>query len=73
MKDVCNARVGDMVIAQIPARIWDDNINETLATFRHGDVGIVLEVRADRQYLKIFTNRRKIGWVLRALVCDSPV
>ena len=64
-------KLGDLVTVQLAARVWDDQIQNSIASFRRKDYGVIIECDSSRPYyVKIFTSRGKKGWVLKILITD---
>jgi hypothetical protein len=59
-------QTGDLVTRELPARVWDDQIIDTIGTFRHGEFAVVVDTIPD--YLRVVTGRGKVGWVLQSLI-----
>ena len=59
---------GDLIIPSISARIWNEEIIDTIGTFRHEEIGIVIRTSDCENYVWVLTSRGKTGWVLKTLV-----
>ena len=59
---------GDLVTPTLAARIWNEEIIDTIGTFRHEEIGIVIRTSDCENYVWVLTSRGKTGWVLTTLV-----
>lgn len=59
---------GDLITPSISARIWNEEIIDTIGTFKYEEIGIVIRMSDCENYVWTLTSRGKTGWVLKTLV-----
>jgi len=59
---------GDLITPSISARIWNEEIIDTIGTFKYEEIGVVIRTSECENYVWALTSRGKMGWILKTLV-----